>query len=158
MTSLWCHCGLVTPYGAIWLAHNQYIYLTIPYSAQSHFMRYRQMVNWARKKPYAFGNTISNISITFTIGERTVAFKIIARCSITQNPTGQWNIDTWWRHQMETFSALLAICARNSPVLMAFFYLRLNNRLSKQSWGWWFETPRATYDVIVMNVAYKSGS
>ena len=24
---------------------------------------------------------------------------------------------TWWRHQMETFSALLAICAGNSPVL-----------------------------------------
>ena len=23
---------------------------------------------------------------------------------------------TWWRHQMEIFSALLAICARNSPV------------------------------------------
>ena len=23
---------------------------------------------------------------------------------------------TWWRHQMETFSALLALCARNSPV------------------------------------------
>ena len=23
---------------------------------------------------------------------------------------------TWWRHQMETFSALLAICAENSPV------------------------------------------
>ena len=22
----------------------------------------------------------------------------------------------WWRHQMETFSALLAICAGNSPV------------------------------------------
>ena len=22
----------------------------------------------------------------------------------------------WWRHQMETFSALLALCARNSPV------------------------------------------
>ena len=25
-------------------------------------------------------------------------------------------ICTWWRHQMETFSALLAICAGNSPV------------------------------------------
>ena len=25
-------------------------------------------------------------------------------------------IITWWRHQMETFSALLAICAGNSPV------------------------------------------
>ena len=23
---------------------------------------------------------------------------------------------TWWRYQMETFSALLAICAGNSPV------------------------------------------
>ena len=29
---------------------------------------------------------------------------------------GQFGIMTWWRHQMETFSALLAICAGNSPV------------------------------------------
>ena len=28
---------------------------------------------------------------------------------------------------------------------------RLNKRLSKQSWGWWFETYCAHYDVIVMN-------
>ena len=28
-----------------------------------------------------------------TVGERTVALKIIARCSMTQTPTGQWNID-----------------------------------------------------------------
>ena len=54
---------------------------------------------------------------------------------------------------METLSALLAICAENSPVpgefpaqrpvtrsFNAFFDLRLNKRLSKQSWGWWFET------------------
>ena len=27
-----------------------------------------------------------------------------------------WSAKTWWRHQMETFSALLAICAGNSPV------------------------------------------
>ena len=59
----------------------------------------------------------------------------------------------WWRHQMETFSALLAICAGNSPVPGEFptkrpvtrsfdvlLDLRLNKRLSKQSWGWWFET------------------
>ena len=62
-------------------------------------------------------------------------------------------LTTWWRHQIETFSALLAICARNSPVpgefpaqrpvtrsFDVFFDLRLNNWLSKQSWGWWFET------------------
>ena len=59
----------------------------------------------------------------------------------------------WWRHQMETFSALLAICAGNSPVcgefptqrlvtrsFDVFFDLRPNKRLSKQSKGWWFET------------------
>ena len=60
----------------------------------------------------------------------------------------------WWRHQMETFSTLLAFCAGNSPVtgefpsqrpvtrsFDVFFDLRLNKRLSKQSRSWWFETP-----------------
>ena len=55
----------------------------------------------------------------------------------------------WWRHQMEIFSALLAICAGISPVtgelpaqrpatrsFAAFFDLHLNKQLSKQSWGW----------------------
>ena len=54
-----------------------------------------------------------------------------------------------WKH----FSTLLAICAGNSPVpgefptqrpvtrsFDVFFDLRLNKWLSKQSWGWWFET------------------
>ena len=78
-------------------------------------------------------------------------------------PNMHWNchspsiglmLRTWWRHQMEKFSALLALCAGNSPVAGEFpaqrsvtrsfdvFYdLRLNKRLSKHSWGWWFETP-----------------
>ena len=56
------------------------------------------------------------------------------------------NLRSWWRHQMETFSALLAICAGNSsvagnfpaqrPVTRSFDVfcdLRLNKRLSKQS-------------------------
>ena len=63
-------------------------------------------------------------------------------------------MQTWWRHQMESFSALLTICAGNSPrtgefprqrpvtrSFDAYFDLRLNKRLSKQSLGWWFETP-----------------
>ena len=54
---------------------------------------------------------------------------------------------SWWRHEMETFYALLAICAEISPVLPVtrsfdvFCDLRLDKRLSKQSRGWWFETP-----------------
>ena len=60
---------------------------------------------------------------------------------------------SWWRHQMETFSALLAICAGNSPVPGEFptqrpvtrsidvnLDLRLNKPYSKQSWGWWSKT------------------
>ena len=52
------------------------------------------------------------------------------------------------------FSGLLALCEGNSPVtgefllqrpvtrsFDVFFDLRLNKRLSKKSWGWWFETP-----------------
>ena len=62
-------------------------------------------------------------------------------------------VGSWWRHQMEAFSAKLAICAGNSPVTGEFpaqrpvtrsfdvsFDLRLNKRLRKQSWSWWFET------------------
>ena len=61
---------------------------------------------------------------------------------------------TWWRRQMETFSALLAICTGNSPVTGEFHAqrpvtrsfdvfsdLRLNKRLSEQWRAWWFETP-----------------
>ena len=66
---------------------------------------------------------------------------------------GTSTVLTWWRHQMETLSALLALCAGNSPFpyeflaqrpvtrsFYVYFDLRLNKRLCKQSWGWWFET------------------
>ena len=109
--------------------------------------------------------------LTFCFGER---FEYICFCIIHQqwDITRSWNrlwlktatrlfytademnVDDMWRHQMETFSALLAICAGNSLVTGdfpaqrpltrssdVFFYLRLTKWLSKQSWGWWFETP-----------------
>ena len=54
---------------------------------------------------------------------------------------------------METFSDLLVLWAGNSPTTSqfpaqrpmtrgfdVFYHLRLNKRLSKQSWGWWFQT------------------
>ena len=62
---------------------------------------------------------------------------------------------SWWCHQMETgpLCGEFTGC-RNSPVtgefptqrpvtrrFDVFFDLRLNKRLSKQSWGWWLETP-----------------
>ena len=55
----------------------------------------------------------------------------------------------WWRHQMGTFSALRVLCAEKSSVtgefptqnpvtrsFDVFFDLCLNERLSKQAWGW----------------------
>ena len=84
---------------------------------------------------------------------------------------------SWWRHQMEIVSALLALCAGNSPVtsefpaerpvtrsLDVFFDLRLNTRLSKQSRGWWFETPSRSFwrhcnaktSLCVLNVEWMS--
>ena len=57
-------------------------------------------------------------------------------------------LNPWWRHQMETFSALLAFCVGNSPVtgefpaqrpvtrsFDIFLDLRLNKRMNKQWWG-----------------------
>ena len=80
----------------------------------------------------------------------------------TGNGTMQWmpssygclcTSTSWWRHKMEAFSALLALCVGNPaathgfpshrPVKRSFdvlFELRLNKRLSKNSWRRWFET------------------
>ena len=62
--------------------------------------------------------------------------------------------NSFWRHQMETFSASLAICAGNSPVpgefpaqrpvalsFDVFFDMHPNKWLCKRWWGWWFEAP-----------------
>ena len=57
---------------------------------------------------------------------------------------------SWWHHQMETFSALLALCVGNSPETGEFptqrpatrsFDVFFDLRLSKRPWGWWFGTP-----------------
>ena len=60
----------------------------------------------------------------------------------------------WWRHQRKHFPRYWPFVRgiHRSPVnsphkgqwrgaLMFFFYLCPKKRLSKQSWGWWFETP-----------------
>ena len=85
--------------------------------------------------------------------------RITCRCCNRNIPgeLGQYHIPIlwpWWRHQMETFSALLAICAANSPVtgefpsqrpmtrsFDVFLDPRLNKRFSKQPRRRWFETP-----------------
>ena len=70
--------------------------------------------------------------------------------------------------KMETFSALLTLCVANSQVTCeipsqrpvtrsfdVFFGLHLNKRLSKQSWGWWFETPSRSRWRHLNDIKYK---
>ena len=75
--------------------------------------------------------------------------------TVAAHVVAQQRVNSWWRHQMETFSVLLALCAGNSPVtgdfptqkpvtrsFDVFFDLHLEyKRLSKKWWGWWLETP-----------------
>ena len=89
-------------------------------------------------------------------------------------------LKTGWRYKMSPWlmitssngniSALLAICAGNSPgtdefpayrpvtrSFDVFFDLRLNKRLSKHSWGWLFETlPCPLWRHIMVGVALLS--
>ena len=80
---------------------------------------------------------------------RVIVVRTLFKRLLTYDQWGstEWQ-ETWWRHQMNTFSALLALWVGKSPVnsphkgqwrgsLIFFFDLRL----SKQSWGWWSETP-----------------
>ena len=92
------------------------------------------------------------ISLSITgIGDLGTRSRYLRPATIS-NCIPQYPCLTWWRHQMEIFSALLAICAGNSPVTGEFptqrpvtrsfdvyFDLRPNERLSKQWGGWWFE-------------------
>ena len=69
---------------------------------------------------------------------------------------------SWWRHQMETFSALLALCEGNSPVtdefpsqrpvtrsFEVFFDLRINGWVNNREADD-LRRHRAHYDVTVM--------
>ena len=72
---------------------------------------------------------LSNCPIGFfDISFLHIPLHVIIHSSFSANKT-QWQLlvsqhmhqaNTWWRHQMETFSASLAICAGNSPVTGEF--------------------------------------
>ena len=87
---------------------------------------------------------------------QSIAVMIIGPISCRGYPS------TWWRHQMETFSALLAICAGNSPVTgefpaqrpvtQSFFFICawmngwVHNREADD-----LRRHRSRYDVTIMN-------
>ena len=82
-----------------------------------------------------------------------IFYGIYSRGSFSQS--SEWYLrdlfHIWWRHQMNRVTGLLCgeftgdrWIPRTRPVTRSFdvfIDVRLYKRLSKQSWGWWFETP-----------------
>ena len=140
------HCVLAAPYGDMYLGSYWLRYWLVAWRHQAitwtnidlSSMVFCYLPQFLRKYPRVLGfNEYVNWS------NHTIYLKI--------------TFEAWWHHQVETFSALLAICAVNSPIithhrwipltkaidteLWCFFYLHLNKRLSEQSCCRWFEMP-----------------
>ena len=68
-----------------------------------------------------------------------------------------WCIKTIHDDVLFTGSLVTAEFPSQRPVTRnfnVFFDPRLNKRLSKHSWGWWFETPSRRYDVTAMSLSH----
>ena len=91
----------------------------------------------------------------------SIAWKAMRLCPLNSSSEAPLDLSkfcrhfeiTWWSHQMETFSALLALCEGNPQVAGVFssqrlmtwsfdvsFDVHLNKRLSKHSRRRWFDT------------------
>ena len=146
-----------------WINQYCFIWWLVAWSLPSHYLnQFWNIVNWTLRNKlqwiffemlaFSFNKMLLKMSSVkwqpFCLGLNVLRISNYIPQKITDVITYPW-----WRHQMETFSASLAFCAENSPVpgefsaqrsvtrsFDVFFDLRLNKRLSKQSWGWWFET------------------
>ena len=117
------------------------------------YVKDRVMHEWYCREWYLLGNrdyfTLMLLSLPFHV--KWTSLLCIFFDELCHIVIGDHFMMTSWNG---IFYALLAICAGNSPVsnefptqrpvtrsFDVFIDLRLNKRLSKQSWGWWFETP-----------------
>ena len=80
----------------------------------------RHILHVSECKCYAYGTPLYNDLYRNGLSVRIYGIRLTAWRH------GHDSLITWWRHQMETFSALLAICAGNSPVTV--------NSLHKGQW------------------------
>ena len=101
----------------------------------------------------ALSQILSDESLSYSLKHISTGEHLL-HISWSTHPQYLYFLFSRWRHEMEMCSALLALCAGNSPVtgefpsqgpvmrsLDVFFDLRLTKRLSKQSRRRWFETP-----------------
>ena len=137
----------------LWLLGTYYGTIGLGQCGQACFQRHN-MLAICLPTSLLFGRSVTNQShcLTHTAcilcnlgsGAGTVLDNLIIKLGFKKFMLHLAVSRTWWRHQMETFSALLAICAGNSPVpgefptqrpvtrgFDVYFDLRPNKRLSK---------------------------
>ena len=99
---------------------------------------------------YKYGGRVSNQKYAFTaitVWRPSVRFNIKTVFPCIWIPViklRDWDWERDWDKFIQHKMTLYCI------VFDVFFDLRLNKRLSKQSWRWWFETLSRHYDVTVM--------
>ena len=111
-------------------------------------------LKWPKMLTNYFQEPIKSMPYCVTSKINTPSFQgfFFARKRYTSN-----RYSTWWRHQMETFASLLALCAGNSqvpgefplqkPVTRSFDFFLVNNRDAGDLRRHWVH-----YDVTIMTV------
>ena len=104
------------------------------------------LMAWRRKGPghhqQQYWLCLSNVTVSAEEGLKTFNFHAVfmqLRICCLHVATLLWTTAYWKRHQMESFSALLAFGAGNSPVALWFFFdVGLHELVYKQSNDRWF--------------------
>ena len=161
ITSQWVLRRLKSPLSGLFAQSFVLVHIKRKYqnSASSGFVRgiHRWSVDSPLKGPvtpkmFPFDDIIMTVLalICFVVSSYSILFIFPGVSSLAWGSIISYH---FLSHQMEPFSALLVLCAGNSPVtgefpaqrpatrsFDVFFDLCLNKRLSKQSRGWLFET------------------
>ena len=137
------------PHGELWIVCSEQLWEKYTYI-------YGNLINIRPLQLLSLHQLLLQIFTTTTFIHCRFPPNIDACTSFTQ-PGHIVMFHSWWRHDLHTFSALLVFCMGNSPVtggflpqrpvtrsfdvFDGFFYLRLNQQLSKQWVHRLFVTP-----------------
>ena len=109
-----------------------------------------EITRWLLMAWYLFGTGSSAVILTTYADHRISGWTDMTACAVPY----ETNIDFIYAMMTSSngniFRVTGPLCGeftghpwitRTKASFDVFFHLRLNKRLSKQSWGWWFETP-----------------
>ena len=114
-TTVWIIIKIMGSWGAPDLVHALIMRTTIWNMISAYCGLNKDGCLWQTPYSYTFTFFIS-IEIFWCLNEDKSRFRQLC---LVEQVIRHW-LNTWWRHQKETFSALLTICAGNSPTIDEF--------------------------------------